>query len=137
METTIRKTFPLGVYLLAAFYLFGALVLLIGTPTGLVDARMAIARAHGLPGLAGNALVLVVALLALVLGYGLISLSRWGYFLTIAYALYLVVISLALGALDFPLRGEEEAQIYFGNLLWSLLVVVYLFLARRHFLSGD
>lgn len=136
METTLRKPIPLGVYLIATFYLFGGLVLLLGTPTGLVDARMAIARTHGLPGLASTAFVLMVALLALVLSYGLISLSRWGYILTIAYALCLVVISLVLGALDFPLRGEEQAQIFFGNFLWSLLVAVYLFLARRHFRSN-
>lgn len=80
MESTLRKPIPLGVYLIAAFYLFGALLLLIGSLTGLVDARVAIARSHGLPGLAGNALLVGVALLGLVLGYGLISLSRWGYY---------------------------------------------------------
>lgn len=133
VETTIRKPIPLGIYLIAAFYLFGAVVLVLGTLTGLVDARMATVKAHGLPAIAGNMLVLLVALLALVLGYGLISLSRWGYFLTIAYSLYLVLVSLALSALIFPLRGDEEVGLYFGNLLWSILVVVYLFLVRQRF----
>ena len=135
METALRRHIPLGVYFIAAVYLFGALVLVIGTLSGLVDARTLIARAHGLPGLAANTFVLLVALLALVLAFGLISLSRWGYFLTFAYSLYLVVISLMLGALNFPLNGDNEAQLSFGNLLWSLLVVVYLFLVRRRFLD--
>lgn len=137
METTLRKPVPRGVLLIASFYLFGALVLLIGTLTGLVDARMALARAHGIPALASNAFVLAVALLALVIGYGLISGSRWGYFLAVLYSLYLGLTSLVLGALNYPLRGEEEALIYFGNFLWSLLVVVYLFLTRRHFLGKE
>lgn len=78
--------------------------------------------------------VLLIALLALVLGYGLISLSRWGYFLAIVYSLYLVLTSLALGALNFPLRGDEEMGLYFGNLVWSVLVLVYLFMVRQRFL---
>lgn len=137
METTLRKTVPLGVYLVAGFYLFGALVLVLGTLTGLVDARMAIARAHGLPAFAGTAFLFLVAVLALVLGYGLISLSRWGYFLALLYSLYLGLTSLIMGALNFPLRGEEEAQVYFGNLLWSVLVVVYLLLVRQRFLDRE
>lgn len=134
METTLRKPVPFGVYVVVAFYLFGAFALIIGTLGGLVDARIPIARAHGLPGLAGTGFVFLVVVLALVMGYGLISRSRWGYLLTMVYALYIIVISLVLGALNFPLRGDEEAKIYFGNLLWASLVALYLFLVRRRLL---
>jgi hypothetical protein len=137
METVVRRHIPLGVVVIAAGYLFGALVLLLGTLTGWVDAREAIARAHGLPALAGNTFVILIALLALVMGYGLISLSRWGYFLTFAYSLYLAITSLAQGALRFAGGGDAEAQVYFGTLLWSALVMVYLLLRRRRFLARE
>jgi hypothetical protein len=137
METVFRRHIPLGVYVIAAAYLFGALALLLGTLTGLVDAREAIARVHGLPALAGNAFVILIALLALVMGYGLISLSRWGYFLIFAYSLYLAITSLAQGALGFAAGGDAEAQVDFGVLLWSALVMVYLLLLRRRFLAKE
>jgi hypothetical protein len=81
--------------------------------------------------------VVLVALLALVMGYGLISLSRWGYYLTFAYSLYLSIISLVRGALSFAVGGDSEAQLYFGTLLWSALVMVSLLLLRRRFLARE
>ena len=38
-----------------------------------------------------------------------------------------------MGGLNFLWTGQVEMQIYFGNFLWSVLVVIYLFLVRRRF----
>jgi hypothetical protein len=124
---------PTGVLLISAFYIFGAFVLLASFFTNGVDASRAIAVAHRLSPIMGVEILMKVAVLALVLAYGLIRLSHWGFILAIAYSLYLAGISLAMGGLSFLWTGHVDKQIYFGNFLWSVLVVIYLFLARRRF----
>jgi hypothetical protein len=81
----------------------------------------------------GADILVAVAALALVLAYSLARLSRWGFFLAIAYSLYLAGVSLIMGGLNFLWTGRPEMQIYFGDFLWSVLVVIYLFLVRRRF----
>ena len=124
---------PIGVLLIASFYVFGAMVLLVSVFTDPVGVRETIARAHGLSPIIGVEFVLAVAALALTLAYGLIRLSRWGLVLTLVYSLYLCAVSLSMGGLSFAWTGQSETQIYFGNSLWSALVVVYLFLVRQRF----
>jgi hypothetical protein len=38
-----------------------------------------------------------------------------------------------MGGLNFLWTGQAEIQKSFGNLLWSVLVVIYLVLVRRRF----
>ncbi len=137
MTTNNFRNIPLGVLLLAAFYMFGALVLLISIFINPVGVSKAIALAHALSPTMGTEVLLAVAALALVLAYGLISLSRWGFILTLAYSLYIGVVSLVMGGLSFAWIGQPEMQIYFGNLLWSALATIYLLTVRRRFLSAS
>ena len=126
---------PLGVVLIASFYAFGAIVLLFSlfiNPTGV---SRIIAERHGLLPSIGIAIIPVIAVLSLIIAYGLYSLSRRGFFVTIAYLIYFGGISIALGGLNFALSGQEALQAYFGNLLWSVLVIIYLVIVRRRFLS--
>lgn len=126
---------PFGVLLIAGFYAFGAIVLLLGlfiNPTGV---SQVIAERHGLLPSFGIAILPIVAALGLVVAYGLYSLSRWGFFVTIAYLIYFGGVSMALGGLNFALTGQEALQTYFGNLIWSVLVITYLVIVRRRFLS--
>ena len=126
---------PLGVLLIAGFYAFGAVVLLVGLFINPIGVSQVIAERHGLLPSSGIAILPIVAGLGLVIAYGLYSLSRWGYFLTIAYLIYFGCISIALGGLNFVLTGQEALQAYFGNLIWSILVIIYLVVVRRRFLS--
>ena len=135
MKTIELKRIPIGVLLIASFYVFGAFVLLIDIFTNPVGVRETIARAHGLSPIIGTEFVLVVAGLALVLAYGLICLSRWGFYLAIAYPLYLCLVSLVMGGLSFAWTGRPETQIYFGDFLYSTLVVIYLVIIRQRFFS--
>lgn len=137
MTTTHFRHVPLGILLIAAFYMFGALVLLISIFINPVGASSAIAVAHGLPPIMGVEILLAVAALALVLAYGLISLSRWGFILTIAYLLYVGGVSLFMGGLSFAWTGQSGMQVYFGNLLWSALATTYLLIVRKRFLSAS
>jgi hypothetical protein len=133
MKTYNFKNIPVGVLLIAAFYIFGALVLLVSVFTNSAAVSQYIAIAHGLSPIRGMEILVTVAALALVLAYGLISLSRWGFYLAIIYSVYLAGVSLSMGGLNFLWAGQAEMQISFGNFLWSLLVVIYLFLVRRWF----
>ena len=126
---------PLGVVLIAGFYAFGAIVLLFSlfiNPTGV---SRVIAERHGLLPSIGTGIIPIVAALGLVIAYGLYSLSRWGFFVTIVYLIYFGCVSIALGGLNFARSGQEVLQAYFGNLIWSVIVITYLVIVRRRFLS--
>jgi len=133
MKTNGPKRIPVGVLLIAAFYIFGAMVLLIGIFTNPGGVRETVALAHGLSPVIGLEFVLAVAALALVLAYGLVRLSRWGLSLAVGYSLYLCLAALFMGGLSFLWTGQPATRILFGNFLWSGLVVIYLVIARRHF----
>src|SRR5512139_4059277 len=97
---------PLGVVLIAGFYAFGAIVLLFGlfiNPTGV---SRVIAERHGLLPSFGVAIIPIVAAFGLIIAYGLYSLSRWGFFVTIAYLIYFGGVSIALCGLNFALSGQ-------------------------------
>ena len=130
-----RERKPLGVLLIAGFYAFGAIVLLFGLFINPTERSQVIAERHGLLPSSGIAILPVVAALGLVMAYGLYSLSRWGFFLTIVYLIYFGGVSIALGGLNFVLTGQDALQAYFGNLLWSVLTIAYLIIVRRHFLT--
>ena len=130
-----RESKPLGVLLIAGFYNFGAIVLLISLFINPTEVSRIIAERHGLlPGF-GTLIIPIVAALGLIMAYSLYSLSRWGFFLTLVYLIYFGGISIALGGLNFALTGQVVLQVYFGNLIWSVLVIVYLLIVRRRFLA--
>lgn len=134
MKTLDFRNIPTGVLLIAAFYIFGALALLVSIFTNPIGVSQTIAVVHGLPPSMGVEILLVLATLALVLAYGLVRLAPWGFFTMMAYSLYIAGVSLTMDGLHFTLSGQAEIQ-SFGNLLWSALVVVYLLTVRKRFLK--
>lgn len=133
MNTKNQSGKPLSIMLLTSFYIFGAITLLISMFVNVSEASKLIAEVHGISPIVGKEILPVVAVLALVISYGLFSLSRWGYFLTLVYVLYTGIIGLIQGGLGFATSGEESLQVYFGSILWSVLVGICLIAARRHF----
>lgn len=127
------KRIPFGVLFIAAFYTFGAIFLFINIFTNPVGASREIAKVHGLSPIMGSEVLVTVGVLGLLIAYGLVRLSRWGYILTVLYLLYLATISTIMGGFTFLSPGNADKQIYFGNLLWSVMVLVYLFVVRRRF----
>jgi hypothetical protein len=123
MNDTNRRPVPRGVLLIAAFYLFGAAVLLVSLFTNPVDVSTTIAAAHGLSPAAGTWILPAAAGLAILIAYGLLTGSRWGFFLTVAYALI-------FGTISFWLLLQNFEQPYIGNATWSFVVLLYL-IARR------
>ncbi|BCL77750.1 hypothetical protein ccbrp13_02150 [Ktedonobacteria bacterium brp13] len=121
-----RQRIPVGVMLIAGFYVFGALVLLISLFTNSAEVSRQIAERQGISPSIGLLILPLTAALALLIAYGLYALSTWGFFLTLLYLTY-------FGSCSFILGGKEGIQPYLGNLIWSLLVVIYLLIKRKHF----
>jgi len=113
-----RTNAPLGVRLIALFYLVGAVALLLSMFFNYAGMGRQMAVMHGLPAHWTLALP-AAAILGLSIAYGLYSMSRWGYVLTVAYLLY-------LGITSYPLSVPDGNQPFLGNFLWSLMVVLYL-----------
>ena len=101
MKRKPLKSIPIGVLFIATFYALGAFMLVIGIFTNPNAVRETIARAHGLLPIVDVAIVLFVAALALVLAYGLIRLSRWGFILTVSYSIYICLANLIMSDLAF------------------------------------
>lgn len=117
---------PLGLLLIAVFYVFGAFVLLIFLFVDPNQASSAIAKVHGLPVSTGNWILPLIAVLGLLIAYGLFTLSQCGYMLTMLYLAYFGIVSGLL-------LKTHYSVVYLGNLIWSIFVIVYLILVRRHF----
>jgi hypothetical protein len=129
-----RRT-PLGIQLIVLFYMFGAVVLLAGLLMNPAGVGTAIATAHGLSPIIGAGLVPVVAVLALVMGYGLYTGSRWGFYLALVYMVYVGAAGLVQGGLNLWRSSEPVNPVFFGNVVWSAVVIIYLLIARRHYLD--
>jgi hypothetical protein len=133
MTTPSTRSAPLGLRLIALFYMFGAVMLLAGLVIDPASVGETIATVHRLPPIVGAGLVPAIALLALVMAYGLFVGSRLGFFLSVGYQLYLIMVSLILGGLGLNRSGEPMNPAFFGNLVWSALVLVYLLAIRGYF----
>lgn len=130
MVQTSQKRVGFGVGLISLFYLFGAIVLLVTLFTNPAETASIMADRHGLSPETGVWFLPVLAVLGLAISYGLFSLSRWGFFLTVTYLLYFAGISLYLGY-------EKPGSVYVGNALWSIVVLIYLVVfARKRFLAS-
>lgn len=128
MCKTAYPRLPIGVMLIAAFYIFGAAMLLVALFTNPAGASRTIADAHGLSPMADAFVLPIVAGMALLIGYGLLTLSRWGYFLTVFYLL-------GFGSINIWLMSQSVQQPYIGNTTWALLVFAYLAARRDIFLK--
>jgi hypothetical protein len=122
----LRTNIPFGLLLIATFYTFGAVVLLILLFANPVQTSSVIARVHGLPLSTTYWILPAIAGLALLIAYGLFTLSQWAYVLTMLYLAY-------FGSISASLLRTHNDPIYLGNLIWSIFVIIYLVLIRKHF----
>ncbi len=119
---------PIGVLLIASFYILGAIVLVVLRFTNPEQVAVVIAERHGLPASTGPWILPLVAGIGLIIAFGLLSLSRWGFFLAIAYLLY-------FGTVNLYMSNTAWVTVNCGNTIWSFLVICYLILARKRFFS--
>jgi hypothetical protein len=115
---------------IAGFYIFGALILLISIFTNFHASSQLIANVHGLPTSMGGVILPLIAALAILIAYGLFSLSTWGFYLTLLYLIY-------FGIVNAFLAGKQGIQPYLGNCIWAALVIFYLLLRRKLFFGRN
>ena len=118
-----------GVTLISLFYGLGVVVLIGALFVGPDQVAAQIARAHGFPALAAHpvAFLLTVIGIGIAVIVGLSGMTRWGYWLTLAYEAYLLVVP--------PLMLGADASLW-ANFIWPLIVVGYLLLVRRRYFAA-
>ncbi len=118
---------PFGITFIGYFYILGAIVLLLTLLTNSRIGEFGIAERFGVPGVPESLAKMLIAALAFILAYGYLRLEKWGYWLMIIYSIFFLVISLYLST-------KFNAQLFYGNALWSVIVLAYTYRKRRYFL---
>ncbi|WP_273853384.1 hypothetical protein [Guptibacillus spartinae] len=117
---------PIGVTLISYFYLFGAVVLVFTAIFYDAANTIGIAERFGLPNAPERLMRGLVALTSLVLVYGYIRLTIWGYWFMIAY-------SVIFGCISALLVSYPSPQPFLGNMIFSIIVLMYTLYVRKSF----
>jgi hypothetical protein len=110
--------------LISGFYCLGVAALIVAMFLNREEVGVQIANVHGVPALAGLPVLGLTCTLGALVAIGLYRMTSWGYWLTLVYVGYLLVVP--------PLVVGKDASL-FGNLTWPLSVAVYLMLRRREY----
>jgi hypothetical protein len=118
-----RRAF--GISFIGYFYIFGSLVLILILFLK-TKQEISISSRFGVPNFPENIMRALVAVISLVLAYGYLKLKSWGYWLMMVYSIYFLITNLTLSE-------KYNNQIFYGNVIWSLMVIVYTLVKRKHF----
>jgi len=119
-----RKRPFLGVVLISGSYCVGVLTLIVAMILNHEQAGVQIATVHGVPALAGFPILILTCMVGALVAIGLYKMTSWGYWLTLIYVCYLLVVPPIL-------VGKVPSLI--GNITWPLTVAVYLVLRRKQY----
>lgn len=121
---------PLGVSLISYYYIFGAIALVVTSIIYNPSANViGIADRFGLTSFPERLFRIVLAVFTLILIYGYMGLKRWGFWLMVVY-------SILFGVISSLLITNQTLQPFLGNLIWSLIVLVYTIYNRKAFLKA-
>jgi hypothetical protein len=121
-----RKRPLLGIVLISGFYCLGVVILIVAMFFNREEVGVQIANVHGVPALAGFPILILTCIVGALVAIGLYNMTSWGYWLTLIYACYLLIVPPILVGKDVSL---------FGNIIWPLVVAVYLVLRRKQYFS--
>jgi hypothetical protein len=82
-----------------------------------------------LPALYDRPFRIVLALATLVMIYGYMRLRKWGFWAMVGY-------SFLFGAISLTLSLTHHQQPFNGNMIWSILVLIYTIHIRRAFFQN-
>ncbi len=119
---------PLGVTIIGFFYILGSIVLIATLFTN-VRQQFGIAVRFGAPSIPENIMRVLVIVVSLFMAYGYLRLKRWGYWFMITYTIYFLVISIGLSL-------QYKHELFYGNVVFSIMVLVYTLSKRRYFKKG-
>ncbi len=120
---------PLGITLIGYFYIFGAVVIAITLFTNAKD-QFGIAVRFGVPNFPENIMRVLVSMISLIMAYGYLKLEKWGYWFMLIYTIYFLIVSITL-------YQQYNQQPFYGNIIWSIIVLIYTLLKRKYFNKRD
>ncbi|EYE87242.1 hypothetical protein Q428_14390 [Fervidicella metallireducens AeB] len=115
---------PLGISVIGYFYIFGAIVLFLTLGT---HQDIGFNERFGIPFLPELVVRISVALFSLIMAYGYLKLRKWGYWTMILYSIIFLFISIKQVTL-------YQNQPFIGNIIFSLLVIIYTLIKRHNFI---
>ena len=122
-----KRSLP-GLLVISGSYCLGVFVLLAAMILNREPVGIQMANVHGLPALAGFPILILACVVSTLVAIGLYNMTSWGYWLTLIYACYLLLIP--------PILVGREVSLI-GNLTWPLTVVVYLVLRRKQYFGAQ
>jgi hypothetical protein len=122
-----QKQPSLGLLVISGSYCLGVVALVAAMFLNREQVGVQLANVHGVPALAGLPILLLTSILGTLVAIGLYNMTCWGYWLTLTYVCYLIIVPPILVGGDVSL---------FGNVTWPLTVAAYLILRRRQFLGA-
>ena len=69
---------------------------------------------------------ILVSVISVIIAYGYFKLKKWGYWLMIIYTVYFLAVSITLSQ-------QYRQQLFYGNVIWSIIVLGYTLTKRKHF----
>lgn len=118
---------PFGIKIIAGFYLFGAVILFISLFSSSSSiSSYGIGFIHGITFIHELPMRIMVVVFTFVLSYGYAKQTKWGFYAMVIYTAYFSIIS---SHLAFKL----QVQPFIGNMIWSLLILIYTVMNRSCF----
>lgn len=114
---------PFGIYFIGGFQIFGALAILM---TLSIPQYPAFNIRFGVPFIPELWVKIIVVIVAFLLAYGYLKLTKWGYYGMLVYSILFCGISLFQA-----LAGEPQP--FLGNGIYAAIVVVYTLLHTNTF----
>jgi VIT1/CCC1 family predicted Fe2+/Mn2+ transporter len=122
-----RKRPLLGLVLISGSYCLGVAALIVAMFFSREEVGVQIANVHGVPALAGFPILILTCIVGALVAIGLYKMTSWGYWLTLIYVCYLLVVPPIL-------VGKVPSLI--GNITWPLTVAVYLVFRRKQYFGA-
>ncbi|MGE7601692.1 hypothetical protein ACQKL5_04210 [Peribacillus sp. NPDC097675] len=124
-------TRPLGVSIISYFYIFGAIALLFTAIFYNADANsIGIADRFGIPIVPERLMRVLLAIISLGMVYGYMKMKEWGFWVMIVY-------SVLFGIISSLLLSNQPQQPFFGNVIFSIIVLVYTIRVRNAFFKTE
>jgi hypothetical protein len=121
----MNKKRPLGITFIGYFYIFGAVILIITLFTNAAD-EFGISVRFGLPFIPENIMRAIISIISIILAFGYLRLKKWGYWFMLTYTIYFLIASITLSQ-------QYKRQLFYGNVIWSITVLIYTLTKSKYF----
>lgn len=117
----------IGIKFIGWFQIFGALAVLL---TLNVQQNPPFNVRFAVPFIPETLVRILVVIFSIIIGYGYLRQSKWGYFSMLTYSIIFCCISLAQVT-------NYNPQPFLGNGIYAAIVVIFTVLNSKYFIKGD